>query len=157
MVQQQVGQNQGYRCQEFEFFDQYVTVGYESASGDASVPFLPVENCDLHGNSIVSTPRWNRLKSGHDRVIVQIRSFRHTANGLKGLRLLIHSLSVRRTRAFGEKFRLSSRPTRCCAIYGSWFHLVPDVTHVISFTRLPLFSRATLIGEPGTRLQQFCS
>ena len=32
-------------------------------------------------------------------------------------------LSVQRTRAFGEKFRLSSRPTRCYAIYGSWFHL----------------------------------
>ena len=64
MAQQQVGQNQGYRCQEFEFFDQYVTIGYESASGDASVPFLRVENCDLHGNSIVSMPRWNRLDVG---------------------------------------------------------------------------------------------
>ena len=64
-----------YRYQEFKFFDQYVTIGYESASGDASVPFLRVENCDLHGNSIVSTPRWNRLRHGHDRVTVQIAVF----------------------------------------------------------------------------------
>ena len=75
MAQQQVGQNQGYRCQEFEFFDQYVTIGYESVSGDVSVPFLQVENCDLHSNSIVSMPRWNRLRCGHDRVTVQIAVF----------------------------------------------------------------------------------
>ena len=65
MAQQQVGQNQGYRCQEFKFFDQYVTIGYESASGDASVPFLRVENCDLHG------------KCGYDRVIEQIAVSTH--------------------------------------------------------------------------------
>ena len=123
MVQQPVGQNQGYRCQEFEFFDQYVTICYESASGDASVPLLRVENCDLHGNSIVSTARRNRLTTWARLTYRANRSFRHTANGLKDLRLLVHSLSDRRTRAFGEKFRLSSRPTRCCAIYGSWFHL----------------------------------
>ena len=64
MAQQQVGQNQGYRCQEFEFFDQYVTIGYESASGDTSVPFLRVENCYLHGNSIVSTPSGTDLDVG---------------------------------------------------------------------------------------------
>ena len=57
--------------QEFEFFDQYVTIGYESASGDASIPFLRVENCDLHGNSIVPTPS---LRRGHYRYRVN-RSF----------------------------------------------------------------------------------
>ena len=40
-------------------------------------------------------------------------SFRHAAKELKGLRLLIYSRSDRKTRAFGEKLRLSSRPTRC--------------------------------------------
>ena len=48
---------------------------YESASGDVSVPFLRVENCDLYGNLIVSTPRWNQLRRGHDRVTVQIALF----------------------------------------------------------------------------------
>ena len=54
----QVGQNQGDRCRKFEFFDQYVTISYELTSKDTSAPLLQVENCDLHGNSIVSTPRW---------------------------------------------------------------------------------------------------
>ena len=78
MAQQQVGQHQGDRCRMFEFFDWYVTIGYESASKDASAPLLRVENCDLHGNSIVSMPRWlwwNRLGREHDRVTVQIAVF----------------------------------------------------------------------------------
>ena len=47
----------------------------QSASGCPSVPSLRVENCDLHGNSIVSTPRWNWLGRGHNRVTVQIAVF----------------------------------------------------------------------------------
>ena len=78
MAQRQVGQNQGDRCQKFEFFDQYVTISYESASKYASAPSLRVENCDLHGNSIMSTPRWlwwNWLGCEHDRVTMEIVVF----------------------------------------------------------------------------------
>ena len=64
-----------WRCREFKFFDQYITNGYKSANRDASFPSLRVQNCDLHGNLIVSTRRWNRLRRGHDRVTVQITVF----------------------------------------------------------------------------------
>ena len=44
-------------------------------------------------------------------------------------------------------------------LYHIWKLVPPDVTHVISFTRLPLFSRATLkrSGSLGTRLYLRCT
>ena len=61
MVQQQVGWLK--RCISHRKFEFFVTIGYESVSGGPPVPSLRVENGDLHGNFIVSTPRWNRLGS----------------------------------------------------------------------------------------------
>ena len=58
MVQQRVGWlERRISHRKFEFFDLNVTISYESASGGPSVPSLRVENCDLHGNSIVPTSK----------------------------------------------------------------------------------------------------
>ena len=71
MAQQRVGQDQA----EFEFFNQYVTIGYESARGDASASSLCVKNCDLHGNSIVSTLGGTDLDVGTIEFTMQIAAF----------------------------------------------------------------------------------
>ena len=59
----------------FELLDLNVTIGYKSARGDASASLLCVKNCDLRGNSVVSTLRWNRLRRWHDRVYHANRGF----------------------------------------------------------------------------------
>ena len=60
----------------FKFFDLNVyTVGYESANRGPSVPSLRVENCNLHGDSIVPTSKSVPPGRGHDLVTVQIDVF----------------------------------------------------------------------------------
>ena len=76
MVQQRVGWlERRISHRKFEFFDLNITISYESASGGPSVPLLLVENCNLHGNSIVPTSKSVPPGRGHDRVTVQITVF----------------------------------------------------------------------------------
>ena len=76
MVQQRVGWLKRWNFSpKFESFDLNVTISYESASGGPSVPLLCIENCDLHGNSIVPSSKSVLPGCGHDRVTVQIAVF----------------------------------------------------------------------------------
>ena len=82
MVQQRVGWlERRISHRKFEFFDLNVTISYESASGG------PVKNCDLHGNSIVSTSKSVPPGRRHDRVTVQIAVFEE-------LELLVRNASL---------------------------------------------------------------
>ena len=155
MAQWQVGQNQGDRCRKFEFFDWCVTIGYESASEDASAPLLQVENCDLHdGNLIVSTPRWlwwSRLGHEHDRVTVQIAVF---DTQLSDWRASACWFIMFRSKSLSFRWEIPSLELANSLLCHIWKLVPPDVTHVIGFTRLPLFSHTTLKRSEslGTRL-----
>ena len=96
-------------------------------------------------------PRWNRLIDVGTIESPCKSQFSTHGERTEGPPLANSQPFIRRTRVFGEKFRLSSRPLLLCHI---WKLVPPDVTHVINFTRLPLFSHATLkrSGSLGTRL-----
>ena len=66
------GTRDGISHRKFEFFDLNATINYESANGGPSLSLLCVEHCNLH-NSIISTPRWNRLGCGHNRHTERMR------------------------------------------------------------------------------------
>ena len=63
-------------------FDLKVTISYESASGGPSIPSLGVENCDLHGNSIVpSSKSVPPGPHGHNWITLQITVFEACSEG----------------------------------------------------------------------------
>ena len=141
MAQQWLGQLETWIShRKFEFFDLNVTFHHESASGGPSVPSMRVENCNLHGNSIMPTSKSVPPGRGHDWLTVVFDSYRRrwsvsACRFIADCNILIEELEL------SASLALILVNSLLCHI---WKLVPPDVTHVISFTRLPL-SQATIM------------
>ena len=128
---------------------------YISVSGDALSSSIWVENYDLHGNWLNRVHVQVKL-SGHDRVTVQITVFDSNRRDWRAFTCWFVAdcnIQIKELELLVRNSCLKLANSLLCHI---WKLVPPAVTHVISFTRLPLFSRATLKRSEllGTRLQK---